>query len=286
MITPELAALALLTWAPEASAAPVEAPSVETVQAESQSPPQPPAASAAGGDADLATQLANPVSSLISVPFQFNYDCCFGPEDASRYTLNIQPVIPFKLSPDLSLVVRTIIPVIDQEATTEGSSGQFGFGDFTQTFFFSPPSRNGLTWAVGPAFLWPVGTDGLSSGKWAAGPSALVLRQQSGTTIGFLANHLWSYAGDSDRNDISATFLQPFLSHTWPSTTGVTLNMEASYDWHAEEWTVPVNLGVSHIYSFGTQKVQMGIFGRAYLDAPEGGPDWGVRFVMTLLIPD
>ena len=39
---------------------------------------------AQSSDRDLAEKLANPVSSLTSVPFQSNYDCCFGPNDASR----------------------------------------------------------------------------------------------------------------------------------------------------------------------------------------------------------
>jgi hypothetical protein len=38
-------------------------------------------------------QLSNPIAHVISVPFQFNYDCDIGPEDeGQRYTLNIQPV--------------------------------------------------------------------------------------------------------------------------------------------------------------------------------------------------
>ena len=279
-----LAVLALSSDPPISTTAPGPAePPVISIQ-EPQSPPA--GGGEAAGDDDLATKLANPVSDLISVPFQFNYDCCYGPEDGSRYTLNIQPVIPFKLKPDLSLVVRTIIPVIDQEPTTSTSGDHFGLGDITQTFFFSPPPKNGLTWAVGPAFLWPVGTDGLSADKWGVGPSALVLKQRSGTTVGMLANHIWSYAGDSDRQDISTTFLQPFVSHTWPSTTGVSLNLEASYDWKGEDWTVPINAGVSHIYTFGKQKVQMGVFGRVYLASPDDGPDWGLRFVATFLIPE
>jgi hypothetical protein len=62
----------------------------------------------AASDAALAEKLANPISSLISGPFQYNYDCCFGPSDAERHLLNIQPVMPTKLSADWNLIIRTI----------------------------------------------------------------------------------------------------------------------------------------------------------------------------------
>jgi hypothetical protein len=44
---------------------------------------------------ELAKQLANPVTTLISMPFQINYDVNIGPaNDGERYTINVQPVIP------------------------------------------------------------------------------------------------------------------------------------------------------------------------------------------------
>jgi hypothetical protein len=86
----------------------------------------------------LAKKLANPVASLISVPFQFNYDEGFGPKDAGRVTLNIQPVIPISLTKDWNLIVRTIVPVAYQGSVTDGVDSRFGLGDTTQSFFFSP----------------------------------------------------------------------------------------------------------------------------------------------------
>ncbi len=42
-------------------------------------------------DSDLAKQTQNPVSSLISVPFQNNFNFGVGPDDDLQYLLNIQP---------------------------------------------------------------------------------------------------------------------------------------------------------------------------------------------------
>ena len=69
---------------------------------------------------DLAQQLANPVASLISVPLQANFDFGIGVNDATRFTLNIQPVIPLSLNEEWNLIVRTIVPVIDAEAPAPG----------------------------------------------------------------------------------------------------------------------------------------------------------------------
>ena len=238
-------------------------------------------------DEELAKQLTNPVAHLISVPLQNNYDCCYGPANGGRYTLNVQPVIPFTLNADWSLIVRTIVPLVSQSETVKGGGSSFGMSDTTQSFFFSPkPSASGLIWAIGPALLYPTATDpDLGSKKWGAGPTFLILKQGGGLTYGLLANHIWSYAGSGSRSDISTTFLQPFISYTLPSTTGFTANLESSYDWVAKQWTVPLNLSVSHLYVFGKQRVSLGVGGKVYLQSPSGGPDWGLRMTATFLFP-
>ncbi|HEY2752132.1 hypothetical protein [Phenylobacterium sp.] len=248
-------------------------------------------AQAQESDVDLAKKLANPVASLISVPLQFNYDCCFGPSDGGRYTLNVQPVVPIALNDDWNVIIRTILPVIYQDRVAPSIGAAGGLGDTTQSFFFSPkPTASGLIWAIGPAFLWPTGEAELGSKKWGAGPTALLLKQQGANTYGVLVNHIWSYAdlGSNSHQDVSATFIQPFFSWTSPTATTITINSESTYNWRDGQWSIPINMTVAHLYKFGAQRVSLGGAVRVYAarDAPPGqGPAWGLRFVATFLYP-
>lgn len=236
-------------------------------------------------DVELAKKLANPVADIISLPLQLNYDCCYGPSDGQRYTLNVQPVVPIDLNEDWRMIVRTIVPVVTQEGDAPGDRRQLGFGDTTQTFFLSPAKSTSLIWGVGPAFYYPTGTDDFSQGQWAAGPAVLVLKQQGHVTAGLLATQLWSFAGADGRDEVDTTLLQPFFNYTFPNTTGLLVNLESSYDWERKQWTVPVNAGVTHIFKLGPQRIQLGVMGRYYLESPSEGADSGLRVVATFLIP-
>lgn len=245
----------------------------------------------ASDSADLAKKLNNPIAAMISVPFQFNYDSEIGPErDGERVQLNFQPVVPIQLSDDWNMISRTILPIIDQDDIFPGAGSQFGFGDTTQSLFFSPAhvGESGIIWGLGPVFLVPTGTDELlSSEKWGAGPTLVVLRQSGGWTYGALMNHIWSFAGDQDRDDVSSTFLQPFLSYTTHDAWTFGINTESSYDWEAEQWSVPVNLTVSKVVTFGHQPVSLGGAVRYWADSTDGGPHgFGARAIVTFLFPE
>ncbi|MEI6414613.1 MAG: transporter [Pseudomonadota bacterium] len=239
---------------------------------------------------ELAKKLANPVAALISVPFQLNYDQNIGPGGhGEKWLLNIQPVVPIELNQDWNLISRTILPVVSQNDLSPGAGHQSGIGDIVQSLFFSPkaPTADGWIWGVGPVFLLPTGTDDLlTADKWGAGPTAVVLKQQGPWTYGALANHLWSFAGDDQRADISATFLQPFLSYTTPTAWTFSLNTESTYDWKNQQWSVPINGTVSKVTKIGGQLVSLGGGVRYWADSPDNGPEGlGFRLFVTLLFP-
>lgn len=239
---------------------------------------------------DLAKKLSNPVASLISVPFQFNYDQNIGPDrDGDKYLLNFQPVIPVSISDNWNMISRTIVPIASQDDIAPGLGSQTGLGDITESLFFSPkaPTASGWIWGVGPALLLPTATEHeLGSGKYGAGPTGVVLRQQGPWTYGMLVNHIWSVGGQSNRAGVSATFLEPFVSYNTPTAWTYTLQTESTYDWEHSQWSVPINMQVSKLVRFGAQPVQFFLGARYWDHATATTPHgWGVRMGVTFLFP-
>ena len=249
------------------------------------------AAPAAGQSADLAKKLSNPISDLVSVPLQFNWQQHVGPLELTQFILNFQPVMPFELNKNWNLIARVIMPFIGQPPFIVNGIGENGIGDIDASFFFSPRSTSGFTWGVGPIFALPASYQPtIGSGHWSIGPTGVALQQTGKWTIGALVNQVWSVAGDDRREDVNQMFFQPFLAYQATKTLTLTIQSESTADWEADTdtWTIPINFEVAKLSTFGhfPASYQFGV-GRfvAHPDSPENGPTWKIRAAIIILLP-
>jgi len=254
-------------------------------------------------EGELAKEALNPVAALISLPIKYDYNSNIGPiEQGNQSVLTVQPVIPFSVGADWNLISRTIIQGVSLDKgvpgagtpdglgdVAPGSGTHEGLGDITQQLYFSPkkPTDGGWIWGVGPQILLPTGASDLTAGKWGAGPTAVVLKQENGWTYGALVNQIWSVSSDSHKSDYSVFYVQPFLAYTTKTFTTVGINTESTYNWKASQWSVPVNLTLTQILKLGNQPLSLQVGARYWADTPDGiGPKgWGYRFQLTLLFP-
>jgi len=238
---------------------------------------------------DLAKAAQNPIADLISLPLQNNINFGVGPGDDVQNVLNIQPVIPIKLSENWNLITRTIAPVIYQPELVPGYGSEFGLGDINTTLFLSPAKPGKILWGLGPVLSFPTASDKvLGTDKWSAGPSAVALMIRGPWVVGALANNLWSYAGDDDREDVNQFLLQYFINYNLPqgwylsSAPIITANWEAD---NGDKWTVPFGGGVGKIFRIGKQPMNAQVQAFYNVEKPDNGADWTLRLQLQFLFP-
>ena len=257
-------------------------PSLAGAQAAAQAQPQ--------GDAqaqatELAKQTQNPVSSLISFPLQANWDFGIGDREAVGTLFNIQPVVPFGITPSTNVILRVIMPLASQPGANGARVN--GLGDVVATAFFSPVKSGRIIWGAGPVFQLPAATNtALGSEKFAMGPSVVALTQPGPWTLGLLFNHLWSTSGATDRADVNSTFLQPFVNYNLGHGLAVGAVMEATANWEAEETcTAQLLFTVSKVAVFGRQPVNFLVGAGPTVASPDGGANWRFRFAGIFMFP-
>jgi hypothetical protein len=237
------------------------------------------------GRVELAKKLVNPISDLIRVPIEFNYDEAFGPADAHRFSWTVSPLVPFRLSEDLNLIARLGVPIVSQQSPIPGGDDMFGLGDINASLLLAPQGRRWI-WGVGPVLVFPTATDEfLGFQKWGAGPNAIAVAQEGPWTTGVVASQVWSFAGDHDRRNLNVTSVLPFVAYTTENAFTLLLQVDAKYDWDApqDHWLVPGELTLSKVRRLGRNLVNVGVTGRYYAESPENGPEWGVSLNVTFL---
>ncbi|MBV8246519.1 MAG: neuromedin U [Candidatus Eremiobacteraeota bacterium] len=240
----------------------------------------------------------NPVGNIAVIPLQSNLNFGLGPYARYQYNLNVQPVVPFMLSKDMSLIARTIVPLVSQpplfatpqQCANPGCAWTFGVGDIQEQLFFAPKTKPGeLIWGAGPIFQVPSASpDTLGTGKYSVGPAAVALVMPGPWVMGMLATQLWSFAGKANRPGVNSGLFQPFVNYNikggWALTTApiITVNYNAPGN---QKWAIPIGGGGSKTFKLGDQPMQLAVLYYTFVQKPVTSPQTNLRISFSLLFP-
>jgi hypothetical protein len=71
--------------------------------------------------------------------------------------------------------------------------------------------------------------------------------------------------------------MQPFVAFTWPSAWTASVRSETNYNWKTEQWSIPINVGVTKLVQFGNLPVSLQGGIGYWLETPDSGPE-GIRY--------
>jgi hypothetical protein len=279
-------------------------------------------------EAQIARLLDNPVGNFVAIPIQFDAIQIEGPRSdrtETLYRLQLIPTFPLNLSRNWNLINRVVLPALSvpinegfgdciglgpnwinacpsfPDALADPFKPTRGFGDVVYMALASPkhvvkvPSTGAaVIWGLGATTLFPTASNEvLGSGKYAAGPAAVVGYLGKKWEYGLLAQHWWSVAGSSERDDLSLTNLQYFLFYVppWNETAQWRIGMSPNitYNWRAQgdKATVPVGLGIGRMTQVGKLPVQVFLEVDYSLIHPDDKPSsrWGIRLYFVPVIP-
>jgi hypothetical protein len=240
---------------------------------------------------NLAKQSQNPISSLISVPFENNSDFNVGPGDDYGNVLNIKPVVPVSFfGTDWNLINRVIFPIVYQDWTVDGEDGAWGTANTTYQGFFSKKEAGKVIWGVGPQIGIPTSSDRrFGPDKWTAGPAAVVLTMPGKWVIGAVVSQAWDLGGGRTGDpDVSLLVAQYFINYNmeggWylSSTPVIAANFEAH---SGNRWVVPFGGGIGRIFKLGRQPINASVKAYYNVEDTSTSGDWSIVAQWSFLFP-
>ena len=265
--------------------------------------------------AEIGELMANPFSYLWFGMIQndtYWYDgdlLDFLDEDDSKVmnTTLLQPVMSLQLTETWKAILRPIIPIHSFDTiknftiTTDDQDGSIGgdadfdrktgMGDVLLWSAFTNHYKPPFVWGFGPTIMMDTATkDELGTGKWSAGPMGLAVYITPKWIVGGVAQHWWSYAGDSDRDSVNLTDFQPIIRYRLSAQTNIGTAPNIQYNWDVDDsddrLRIPIGGGISTVVMLGPLPVGIGVEYYYMVETPDTfGPEHQVRVFFTPVLP-
>ena len=250
-------------------------------------------ASKDAGGRSLQEKATDPTSILTQLQLQNVFvPNTYDADGYSNQTI-VQPVLPMKTGWDLfpTQILRPTLPLHIHSADPDGPVEETsGLGDLLVIDLFLPERQEWGTWGVGPIAIFPTASDDrLGQEKWQLGPAFVLLYSAVPKwQFGFLVQNPISFAGNSDRDDVSTLLVQPIavrhLDDGWYVGWG---ELAFSYEWLNGDYNIPLNVRVGKVMEIDKQHVNIFVepFYTPSNFQSESQSEWGIKFNLTLLFP-
>ena len=243
-------------------------------------------AAPSGAASKAAADAQNPIAHVISVPLQENLLTRTGPYRKTGDTLLVQPVVPFELDSNWSVVTRTIVPLVHEPRLGPEQGPIDGVGNVEPQFYLTPSHPGKLIWGAGGQLWLPTASHSeLGYNHWGGGPAVVGLTIAGPWVAGALLNNVW--AGSGPRR-VDLLTLNPFVNYNLRSGWYLASTPVVTANWvkkGSDRWTVPVGGGFGRVFPFA------GIHMNARLEVfrnvarPDGAPAAQVQFQLQMLFP-
>lgn len=248
-------------------------------------------------ETELAKQSQDPLSGLIMLPIQNNFDMNISTLNKTAYELLIEPTFPIKINDDWRILTHTVIPVVSMPEIESGKTTS-GLSNIMVSALLSPASKGKWSWGVGGGVMLPTASNtnpltytntptGYDS--WAAGPAVVGVFKNGPWVAGALFNQLWSFDSAADTK-INAMQIQGFAFYNMGKGYSLGYMPLINIDWTksaSQSTLLPVGLDFGKLFMIG------GVFplglsaGGAYnVLRPDNAPEYQWRIQLFFVMPE
>lgn len=234
---------------------------------------------------EVAEALADPSANIYYFNASYRAYQDVGPFDEGNQEMRLNGAGFLKMKNHTSILYRAYLPVYATDFPVDDS----GLGDALFSAYWVPTKGTFIVGAGG-ALITPTASETYyGTDKWSAGPTLVVAKKVPGKfTVGGLLTHIWSFAGDEQREAVSVTTIQPAMTYFLGHGTSVVLGSETTCNWQADEdkWQVPLTLAVGQILPpFGKFFLGVSAGGTYYIEKPDYAQEWDVRGLVSIVMP-